>query len=159
MCRGHKIAADVARGLMHMHRNGFVHQDLKSKNILVNQHWTAKVSSLACVTPALCGPSSVRTNAHACLLCAAWSSADPCEPQMFCLRLPALCQNMPAWDRCPLHLLMAVAMLHAAPLAFNHSFCLLRQTRLCLLLFTPSSRSSPGLRKAKTWLSASIRLH
>ncbi|KAK9802861.1 hypothetical protein WJX73_010703 [Symbiochloris irregularis] len=44
--RGAKIAADVARGLMHMHRNGFVHQDLKSKNILVNQHWTAKIADI-----------------------------------------------------------------------------------------------------------------
>ncbi|KAK9802834.1 hypothetical protein WJX73_004595 [Symbiochloris irregularis] len=44
--RGAKIAADVARGLMHMHRNGFVHQDLKSKNILVNQHWAAKIADI-----------------------------------------------------------------------------------------------------------------
>ena len=46
LCRGKKIALDVARGLVHLHSRDIVHMDLKSPNILLGKDLTAKIADV-----------------------------------------------------------------------------------------------------------------
>lgn len=40
----HKIALDIAKGMRHMHACSFLHRDLNTKNILLNDNYIAKIS-------------------------------------------------------------------------------------------------------------------
>lgn len=44
--RGHRVALDVARGLHYLHHKRVVHLDLKSANILLSRHGTAKICDI-----------------------------------------------------------------------------------------------------------------
>ena len=44
LCRGRKIAMDVARGLDKMHSRHIIHLDLKSPNVLLTAGGTAKIA-------------------------------------------------------------------------------------------------------------------
>ena len=44
VCRGRKIAMDVARGMDKMHSRHIIHLDLKSPNILLTASGTAKIA-------------------------------------------------------------------------------------------------------------------
>jgi serine/threonine protein kinase len=44
--RGSSIAMDVARGLHFLHSNGVLHLDLKSANILLSRHGSAKIADV-----------------------------------------------------------------------------------------------------------------
>ena len=50
LCRGRRIAQDIARAIGYMHSKGAIHQDLKSRNVLLSKDWQAKVGA-----PALAG--------------------------------------------------------------------------------------------------------
>ena len=38
------IATDVAKGMAYLHYNDFLHRDLKPGNVLLSEHWVAKVA-------------------------------------------------------------------------------------------------------------------
>jgi serine/threonine protein kinase len=38
-----RICLDVAKGMNYLHKEGVIHRDLKSHNLLVAEHWTVKV--------------------------------------------------------------------------------------------------------------------
>lgn len=46
VCRGFKIAQDVAAGLVYLHANRIIHLDLKSPNILLGADNTAKIADV-----------------------------------------------------------------------------------------------------------------
>ena len=46
LCRGRRIALDIARGLHHLHHKRIIHFDLKSANVLLTREGTAKVSDV-----------------------------------------------------------------------------------------------------------------
>lgn len=48
--RGRLIALDIVRGLMHMHCADIIHQDIKSKNILITKDYIAKLSDMGLFT-------------------------------------------------------------------------------------------------------------
>jgi serine/threonine protein kinase len=37
------MAFDAARGLLYLHCRGIIHRDVKSPNLLVDEHWRVKV--------------------------------------------------------------------------------------------------------------------
>lgn len=41
--RSLSVALDVARGLSHAHRKGYMHRDVKCSNVLVSEHAGAKI--------------------------------------------------------------------------------------------------------------------
>jgi len=39
-----RMALEVARGMQYLHQKHFIHRDLKSHNLLVDEEWTVKVA-------------------------------------------------------------------------------------------------------------------
>jgi len=56
-----RIAAEVAAGISHLHREGVVHRDLAARNVLVDKHYSARVGDFgyACADARLGGVGSV----------------------------------------------------------------------------------------------------
>lgn len=46
VCRGKRIAVDIAEGLAYLHANSVLHLDLKSPNILLMSDYTAKIADV-----------------------------------------------------------------------------------------------------------------
>ena len=51
------IATDVSKGMAYLHFNGILHRDLKPGNILLSEHWVAKVAGSPPCLRALRGPA------------------------------------------------------------------------------------------------------
>ena len=49
--RGRGIILDIAHGLAYLHGRGFVHFDLTSRNILLDENYTAKIADMGLARP------------------------------------------------------------------------------------------------------------
>jgi len=46
-----QFAAEIARGMVYVHSCGLLHRDLKSLNVLIDEHWHAKIGDFGQATP------------------------------------------------------------------------------------------------------------
>lgn len=49
------MAAQVAAGVSHLHRENVVHRDLAARNVLVDEHYNLRVGDFGCASALCCG--------------------------------------------------------------------------------------------------------
>ncbi|GAB4820305.1 hypothetical protein N2152v2_007351 [Parachlorella kessleri] len=96
--RGRRVALDVARGLHYLHSRKVVHLDLKSPNILLSRHGTAKLADVGVARLLARGTLSVHSGSGAAGW--AWSAPEVLTGRPCCVSVDIYSFGVVLWEIC-----------------------------------------------------------